>query len=92
MRQSPYFVIDCVKLGENDAINQTRVFTDGGVISKSLVELYELINSFIANKGFSNKQDEIGVVGVDQLKNHNINTSLNKQISVTVNLHCSKRP
>ena len=51
-------VIDGIKLGEDDAINGVRVLV-GGMISKSSVELHELVNSLVTNEGLPNKQNEV---------------------------------
>ena len=51
-------VIDGIKLGEDDAINGVRVLV-GGMISKSSVELHELVNSLVTNQGLPNKQNKV---------------------------------
>ena len=65
--ESTYLVIDGVKFGENDAINQTWVIRHWE-ISQSLVELLQLIHCFIPHQGLSNKQHQIRRVKLDELK------------------------
>jgi len=76
-----YLVIDGIKLGENDAINEMRIRVGGGVISKSLVELHQLIDGFIANKCFTNKQNQVWLIhlqaNTDKISNH-MNKNANK--------------
>lgn len=59
-------VINSVELGEDDAINESRL-GGVGVISQRLVELGQLVNCFIAHKSLTNKQDPVRLVDFDQL-------------------------
>ena len=54
----PNFVIDGVKLGQNDAVDSVRIVA-GGMIGESCVELDKLINCFVAHKSLANKKNQI---------------------------------
>lgn len=62
--QKTHLVINGVKLGEDDAINKVRIVSRW-VVSKGLVELDQLVDSFVAHKGFANKEHHVWVVHFD---------------------------
>lgn len=61
-----YLVIDGIELGQNDTIDTLRVFRIG-VISKSLIKFHQLIDGFVTHQRFTNEQDQIGLIYLDQL-------------------------
>lgn len=62
------FLIDCVKLSQDNTINTSRIRLYHSKINQALIELSQLINSIITNKGFTDKQDYVGLVDVDELR------------------------
>ena len=62
-----YLVINGIKLGEQNAVNQARVFSHGE-ISQSLVELLQLIHSLVPHQGLPDKQNQVRRIELDQLK------------------------
>ena len=61
-----YLVIDCVKFGQEDAIDSMRL-AGGGQIQQPLIELRQLIHGIIADQSFSNKEHQLWVVSADQI-------------------------
>lgn len=59
-------VINCVKLGEDDAVNEVGVCLLW-VVSESLVEFYQLIDCLVADERFAHKQHQVGLVDLYQL-------------------------
>ena len=62
---SPNFLVDGVKLGQDDAINCSWVFNTHRKVNQTLVELSQLVNRIIADESFTHKQNDIGLVDVD---------------------------
>lgn len=58
-------LINSVELSHDDAIYNSRILVLNGKIDERLVELRQLVNSIVANKGLTNKQDRVGLVDVD---------------------------
>ena len=70
IRKSRYatnLIINGVKFGEQDAIDQTRVFTHR-IICQSLVKLFQLIHCLVTNQSLSNEENQVWIVELDQLK------------------------
>lgn len=59
-------VINSVKLGQDNAINQSWL-GGVGVVSQGLVELGQLVHCFIAHQSLPNKKHTIRLVHFDQL-------------------------
>lgn len=68
MNKLVYLIIYGVKLGEDNAIDQSRVL-HVRVICQSLVKLCQLINSLVTHQSLSHKQNQIRLVHLDQLPN-----------------------
>ena len=54
----PDFVVDGVKLSENDPIYSVRIVA-GGMIGEGGIELNKLINGLVANKSLTNKKNQV---------------------------------
>ena len=54
----PNFIIDRVKLGQDDAVDGMGIVA-GGMVRESSIELNKLINSFVTNKGLADKEDQV---------------------------------
>lgn len=61
-----YLVINSVKLGQDDAVDEAGV-CHVRVVSQGLVELGQLINSFVPNQGLPHKQNQVWLVYLYQL-------------------------
>ena len=80
-----YLVINGVKLGEQNAVNQARVFSHGE-ISQSLVKLLQLIHRLVPHQGLPDKQNQVRRIELDQLKNKPNADIKNKAFIVTISL------
>lgn len=61
-----YLVINSVKLGQDDAVDEAGV-CHVGVVSQGLVELSQLINSLVSNQCLPHKQNQVWLVHLYQL-------------------------
>lgn len=63
---SLYLVINSVKLGENDSVDEARV-CHVGVVGQGLVELGQLIHGLIPHQRLPHKQNQVRLVHFYQL-------------------------
>lgn len=61
-----HLIINSVKLGEEDTINNLRVIT-GGMVSQSTVELHQLVHRLIPYQSLTHKQCQVWLIHQDQL-------------------------
>lgn len=59
-----YLIVDSVKLGEDDSINESGV-GHVRVVRKCLVELGQLIYSLVAHQRLTNKQHQVWLIHLD---------------------------
>ena len=64
---SANFLINCIKLGQNDSIDRSRILNVHCEINQRLVELCQLIYSIISDKSFSYEKHDIRRVDMDEL-------------------------
>ena len=69
--KSTYLVINGIKLGQNNTINETGVILSR-VISQGLVECFQLVNTIITYQCFSNKQYQIWIIDFDELQKNQL--------------------
>ena len=60
-------IVNRVELGQHDAVNKARI-CHLRVIGKRLVELHQLINSFVPDKCLAHEQHQVRLVHRDQLQ------------------------
>lgn len=65
-QRSTHLVVNGIKLGEHNAVNQVWFLPARGQVRQALVELGQLVNSVIADERFADKEHEIGVVAADK--------------------------
>lgn len=63
---SLYLVINSVKFGENDSVDEAGV-CHVGVVGQGLVELGQLIHGLIPHQRLPHKQNQVGLVHFYQL-------------------------
>ena len=61
-----YLVVNSVKLGEDDAVNEPGLGALG-VVGQGLVELVELVHTLVTHQGLPHKQHQVWLVDLDQL-------------------------
>jgi len=64
---STYLLVNCVELSHDDAVDTLGVGCAFGRIQQSLVELCELVNSIVSDKSFTDEENNVRKVSVDQL-------------------------
>ncbi len=63
-----YFVVNGVKFGQHDPVDEPWTESWNGMVRECLIELGQLIDSLVAHQRFSNKQNQIRTVHFNQLK------------------------
>ena len=64
---SANFLVNSVELGHDDSVDNSWILILNGKVDQRLVELGQLINRIITNKSFTNKQDSIWLIDMNQL-------------------------
>lgn len=62
---SPHLLVNSIKLGQDDAINCSRVLNAYCEVNQTLVELSQLVNSVVSYESFAHKQHDIRLINVD---------------------------
>ena len=67
VESSSNFIIDSIKLGHDNSVNDSWVVVLNGKVNQALVEFSQLIDGVITHKSFTNKKNCVWFVNVDKL-------------------------
>lgn len=57
-----------IELGQDDAVDASRLAAHARKASKRLVEAAELIHRFVADESFADEKHLVGIIDVDELR------------------------
>jgi len=62
-----YLLVNGVELGHDDAVNDSWILVLHGEVNERLIELGQLIDGVVADEGFTDEEDSVRLVDVNQL-------------------------
>jgi hypothetical protein len=66
VQSSSNFLINCVKLSQNDTINRPWVLRTNSVVDQTLVELCKLVDGIVAYKSLTYKKYDVWLINVNK--------------------------